>query len=276
MGEANYPTCRLNKEIEVTGLHTAFIKDMVDNYTSRGEFHNFWELALVLDGSVYVTTDKMEFFLEKHTMVLHPPMEFHRHFNATGDQSRFAVLSFDAAVMPDVSARVFGLTPKQCDQLCSLIRYIEESCEMQDKLAVLRSREDRQFAQQEIKSRLELFLLSVFRGKTLARRSRSPEYERIVSYLGSVLEENRSLSQLALGLGMSPSSLKRIFSEYGQTGIMRYYRQMRMYRAVELLKEGGSVREVSEQMNFSSQSAFCNAFKRILGEPPSKYQRSGQ
>ena len=276
MGEAIYPTCRLNKEIEVTGLHTAFIRDMADNDTSRGEFHNFWELALVLDGTVYVATDKMEFPLEKHAMVIHPPMEFHRHFNAAGDQSRFAVLSFDAAVMPDVSARVFGLTPKQCDQLCSLIRYIEESCEMQDKLAVLRSREDRQFAQQEIKSRLELFLLSVFRGKTLARLSRSPEYERIVSYLGSVLEENRSLSQLALGLGMSPSSLKRIFFENRQSGIMRYYRQMRMYRAVELLKEGGSVREVSEQMNFSSQSAFCNAFKRILGEPPSKYQRSDQ
>ena len=44
----------------------------------------------------------------------------------------------------------------------------------------------------------------------------------------------------------------------------------------EIEYRGISQRQLAEQMNFSSQSAFCNAFKRILGEPPSKYQRSGQ
>lgn len=271
MKEAFYANCPLKKEIEITGLHTAFTREMETDYSSQGEFHNFWELAVALEGSVCVATDKNAFMLEKNCMVLHPPMEFHRHFNDTGTTSRFAVLTFDAALMPQVPLCVYRLTPKQCVELVAIIQRIFQSCEMEDEWQVLSPRAEEPFAQQEIKSRLELFLLTVLRGRTMARESCSPEYERIVAGLSGALEENLTLEELAHRLGMSQSNLKRIFSRYCQIGVMCYYRQMRMHRATELLQSGYSVRETAERLNFSSQSAFCNAFKRMLREAPSKY-----
>lgn len=271
MKESFYANCPLKKEIEITGLHTAFIREMEVSYNSQGEFHNFWELALALEGSVCVATDKNAFMLEKNCMVLHPPMEFHRHFNDTGAASRFAVITFDAALMPELPLCVYRLTPKQCAELVTLLQRVFQSCEMQDGFRVIAPREEELFVQQEIKSRLELFLLTVLRGRTMARESCSPEYERIVAGLSGALEENLTLEELARRLGMSQSNLKRIFSRYCQIGVMSYYRQMRMHRAVELLQSGCSVRETAERLNFSSQSAFCNTFKRMLREAPSKY-----
>lgn len=270
MEESHYPTCKLNKSIEVTGLHTAFIRNMEDCYTSQGEFHNFWELALVLEGKLCVATDKSAFTVGKHSMVLHRPMEFHRHFNATGAVSRFAVLSFDAALMPEIPDCVFLLTPRQCDQLSALILRIEETFHKQEDLVIVEPKESNDLIQQEIKSRLELFLSAVISGETMERRSCSVEYERIVSFLGSVVEENLSFSQLCHDLGISRSNVKRIFSTYCQMGVMSYYRQLRMLRAAELLKKGKSVGEVSELLHFSSQSAFSNAFKRVMGTAPSQ------
>jgi len=38
--------------------------------------------------------------------------------------------------------------------------------------------------------------------------------------------------------------------------------------------EKASIAEIAENVGYSTESAFCYAFKRVMGEPPKKYATS--
>ena len=119
-----------------------------------------------------------------------------------------------------------------------------------------------------LKQAVEQMLLSILGCEAQLARD-NPEYSRIMTVLQERIADNLSCCELAQELGMSQSNLKRVFSSYSRVGIMHYYRHLRTEYAAVLLKEGLSVHAVSERLNYSSQSAFCNSFKRMCGILPS-------
>mgnify|MGYP003309396164 FL=1 len=54
-------------------------------------------------------------------------------------------------------------------------------------------------------------------------------------------------------------------------GIMKYYNDLRIERAIRYLESGLNVSAVSEKMNFSSLHYFSYFFKTATGVCPSKY-----
>lgn len=84
-----------------------------------------------------------------------------------------------------------------------------------------------------------------------------------------------SLPDVAEHVGMSERTLRRhMQSELGQSW-RDFIREMRMNKAMELLrKERKSVTETAFEVGFSSSSAFSNAFLDYVGETPSAFARS--
>ena len=274
MKEAIYKTCPVEKKLEILGLHTAFVREADVNYSSQGEFHNFWEFVFVLKGELWIKTDTRTCIVGKNQAILHKPMEYHQHANFGENENRFAVLSFDAQ-MPPTPEDVLHLTLQQTQLLTELIHQIREIHEIEDDLHIVRVKQQKNLSQQKIIQRVEMLLIDILNQKEELHNN-SSEYEKIVDVINKRLEENLSLEELAEKMHMSPSNLKRIFSRHYQGGIMQYYRQMQMDRAVLLMQEGLSVCQASEKLNFISQSAFCNAFKRVYGTAPTKYLKSLQ
>ena len=68
---------------------------------------------------------------------------------------------------------------------------------------------------------------------------------------------------------VSQSWLKRIFERFAGVGIHKYFLQMKMSKAAELLQEGVSVTETAERLGFSSQAYFSAAFRRETGSAAS-------
>lgn len=268
-----YTPCPLEKTIEVTALHTAFVHRMDPEYSGQSESHNFWEIIAVLEGEVSVVTGEYVFQLPENSMLIHPPLEFHRHVNPNREKNTYAVISFSATQIPVSRNSIYTLSAADALEFRSIIRLIRDQYEM-DKICVLHKKPAaRASIDQEVKSRLEFFLSTTLFARVSPFQHTNRDYQRIVSYLTKNLHRNLTIQVIAQELEMSESNLKRVFSLYSGMGIMKYFSHLKFQRAAALLDEGHSVREVSEMLSFTSQSAFSTAFKKAMEVPPSKWRK---
>lgn len=100
--------------------------------------------------------------------------------------------------------------------------------------------------------------------------------EQIVSYFEDHYGEKISLDQIAENMYLSPFYISRIFkSETGDTPI-RYLINIRLEKAMELLRSGfaGSIREVAEQVGYEDAYHFSKLFKKRYGFPPSQAKKA--
>ncbi|NLO72806.1 MAG: helix-turn-helix transcriptional regulator [candidate division WS1 bacterium] len=83
-----------------------------------------------------------------------------------------------------------------------------------------------------------------------------------------------SLAELARRLNVSPSTLSHRFRE--QTGLSPglAQRQTRIAAARQLLANGGSVAETSQQLGFANQFHFSRLFRQVEGLPPAEFARA--
>lgn len=82
------------------------------------------------------------------------------------------------------------------------------------------------------------------------------------------------LPELAAAAGMSRSSFALRFKELVGIAPLDYVLRWRMRLAAKALRTGArSVTEIASSTGYRSESAFCNAFKRVVGEAPQRYRR---
>jgi len=89
-----------------------------------------------------------------------------------------------------------------------------------------------------------------------------------------VEDESFGVSELATSIGMSRSNLLRKVKKITHLSVSQFISQVRLRRAMELLKEGGyNVSEVSYRVGFSSTSYFIKCFREHYGYPPGEAAR---
>ena len=55
-------------------------------------------------------------------------------------------------------------------------------------------------------------------------------------------------------------------------GVMAYFTELKIKKAMELLSGGLSVKETAEELSYSSQFYLSSVFKKVTGITPSKYK----
>lgn len=80
-----------------------------------------------------------------------------------------------------------------------------------------------------------------------------------------------SLAACGAELGLGAGALQRALAEQG-SNLRRLRETVQQTRALELLHEGRSVREVAKACGFSELSPFYRAFRRWYGMPPEAYR----
>lgn len=81
------------------------------------------------------------------------------------------------------------------------------------------------------------------------------------------------LARLAVIAGLSPRQLNRLFSEKLGRPVMRYYRELRLEKAQNLLRSSPlSLTEIALATGFANSSHFSRAYAARYGQPPSAYR----
>lgn len=92
-----------------------------------------------------------------------------------------------------------------------------------------------------------------------------------VELMETNLEEPINQKELANYVGLSPRQLERLFKKYLLCTPSRYYLQLRLQRAQQLLRQTSlSILEISSVSGFISTSHFSKSYKEVYGYSPSQ------
>ena len=86
-----------------------------------------------------------------------------------------------------------------------------------------------------------------------------------------------SLENLGNLTGLSRRQLNRVFKKAFNKGTMEYYREIRLEKSRNLLRNSRmSIAEISEVTGFCSASHFSSSFLHLFAVPPSDYRKGSQ
>jgi AraC-like DNA-binding protein len=97
---------------------------------------------------------------------------------------------------------------------------------------------------------------------------------RMQQRLGDGLTESITLRALAASVGLSPFHAARLFTRTAGMPPHAWRNQLRVHRAVELLRSGTAVAEAAAAVGFFDQSHFVRYFKRAYGVPPGVFAKA--
>lgn len=276
----------LKKTLSVSKLHSVHYFEFSKTYEFPGEQHDFWELVYVDKGEIIATAGDREFSVSSGEVLFHEPNEWH-NIRANGTiapnvmilsfQCRSAAMNFFAGkqMRPDSRQREF-LSMILAESKKAFSSRLDDPYEN----TLVRAAEQPVGSEQLIGLYLTLFLISLLRHeeKTAStdRKSGSlPLLDTILSYMQQNLHRKLTLEHLAAEFHISRSYIKKLFSQYLQTGAMHYFIGLKIAKAKDFLRESEkNVSQIAEILGYDNVYYFCNQFKKAEGMSPLEYRRS--
>ncbi|AKK73631.1 AraC family transcriptional regulator [Chryseobacterium gallinarum] len=231
--------------------------DMV-MHDSGSHFHTTKaQLLYAPSGCMTVTTSGRQFVLPPFRMLWIPPNEVHR-VNFRNIVS-YRSIYFDA----DYAVEYMGSYLKVLHVNALLKEIIERVCFWEwlppDS------------AQENL---LSVFWDEISRAPEEKLELKMPEDRRVkklVEEWTQRLSVPPMLKTLAKDTGTGEKTITRLFKKETGLSYQEWRQQWRLQRSIELLVEGNSIGEVSYILNFSSDSAFIDFFKKHTGSTPLQY-----
>jgi transcriptional regulator GlxA family with amidase domain len=96
-----------------------------------------------------------------------------------------------------------------------------------------------------------------------------------VTLMESNIEEPLSLDEVAAYVGISRRQLERLFNRYLHSAPSRYYLELRLSKARQLLLQTAiPVIDVAISCGFSTAPHFSKCYSDLYGKPPSSERRA--
>ena len=272
----------IKEQIRIDTLFSLFTEHKANGFHFPGETHNFWECLYVINGSACVSGDDKVYELSAGDLVFHKPMELHKFYISHENGADLLIFSFNMTgpLTEYFKDKVFQLNDEQQQIICTLLSFIkqQEICddnnsEYRKEDQLLRLKKSSPVFLQRIVTFLHSLFLSLGESGNISHFSTMSDalvFQQAVQYMTEHIYGQPTVSQIAKHCFLSESGLKRLFTKYAGISIHKYFLTLKFKIATQLLQDGMSVREVSEKLNFSSQSYFSVAFTREIGTNPSR------
>ena len=96
----------------------------------------------------------------------------------------------------------------------------------------------------------------------------------VIRYMSEHYHEDITAESVADHFFMSRAKLNRDFAEHTNVSFHQFLSELRLNRALFMLKQGYSVNEISTSVGFDNVSYFCKFFKKMKGITPLQYAKS--
>ncbi len=265
--------------LSVTGINSLFETKFMPGYYFEGECHSPWEMVYVIEGSVGITADDQVYTLSKGDIFLHRPMEFHKIWSADGTNPHVLISSFnlDGSSIYNLGG-AYHLTDDAKNVVNLFFKFLhtelkEDTSNVIDFYNTLSKNE---ICLQIIFDYLELILLYLSRFAKKEEESyhnkKMKLYTEIVEILEEHIHDKITIPQISKMCNVSTATIKNCFAEFAGCTVHKYFLNIKMRAAIDMLKSGMFVNEVSDVLQFSNPNYFSYVFKRETGICASAYK----
>ena len=277
----------------VDKLITLFYIELSKDFSHDGERHDFWEMVYIDKGEMICTAEQRKFVLKSGELTFHKPNEYHNLQGNRSSAPNVSIVTFECKsdAMNYFDGKIFRLSSEERSLLSLIFREGLATYSLQDPYNPLLQRlicvEDPPFGStQMIKNLLEIFLISLHRNKdVLVKKSRYQykihgveiplQVKEIVDLLQKNVYGKLSVDDIARALGKSPATVKKLFAEYREGGIIRYYNYLKIEEAKRLIREGEyNFTQIATMLQFDTPQYFSGCFKRYVHMSPLEYKKS--
>ena len=226
-------------------------------------------------------------------MTFHKPNEFH---NLSGDSSvapNVSILTFEckSRAMKHFEGKIFRLNAEEKSLLSTLFSEGLSCYKLEDErnpfLQKLKVIEHSPLGSSKMtKNLLEIFLIKLCRNTDVVTKEMRQSYVidgidvpynvmEILDYLKEHIYGKVTIRDLAKHLDKSESTIKQLFAQYRDGGIIRYYNALKIKEARKLIREGKyNMTQISDMLQFDNPQYFSKCFKTVTNMTPSEYKAS--
>ena len=291
----------------ITGIYSLFESNNDKVFYFDGECHSPWEMVYIIEGEAGITADDSVYMVSAGDVVVHKPMEFHKIWSAGGNNLRILVCSFDFNTgVSNNFGGVYHLSGKAKDSMQQLLEFIREEfseapihfprgksdnfegmpfcfVEPRDEndmfyvVKYFNCIDKNKTSLQILFGMLQLLFLHMScldnNNKDLSQNDRMRLYTEIAGILEENIYGKITISQIAKTCKVSAATIKSCFVEFAGCGVHKYFLNIKIRAAIEMLKNGMTVNEVSDKLQFSNPNYFSYVFKRETGTSASTYKK---
>lgn len=263
---------KIENAIEIDRLYSLYNVAYNENFHFDGEIHDFWECVYVQSGGICVSGDDRVYNVGAGDIVFHKPMELHKFFVTEKQGAQLVIFSFtmNGKYADYFRDKVFCLNVEQQRILSDIASYAPEKIPYRNYMENIYTSP---VNIQKFCSYVTLLMLSLLECGSAFESVTTEEailFKTAVDYMASNVDCAITVADISKHCLVSESTLKRIFNKYAGISVHRYFLSLKLKAAAQLLKTGKNVTEVTELLNFSSQSYFSFCFKRETGKSPSQ------
>lgn len=222
-------------------------------------FHEYYVFGLIEGGKRLLSCKNEEYQLKKNDIVVFNPGDNHACRPMGNDSLDYRGVNIPKETMLKLTQQITG--EARLPVFSSNVIYDEEIANWIRSLHQLMITESHEFEKEEIFLFLISYLLQKY-GLTLEEEitNYSVEIEKVCAYMQEHYAKRISLDELCNYIGMSKSTLLRVFTKCKGVTPYCYLENVRIGKAKELLEQGVALSEVASQTGFSNQSHFTNYF----------------
>lgn len=250
--------------------------------------HNFSEMVFVISGTAEHLTVNHKSQLKKGDILSIHPGTIHAYdkcnsfkiINVLYDCSALAMPILDAAQMPTFH-RLFPIkeTISEEQQNSPVINLSDDKFEpLTSEIMRLKSVLD------EMRPGCLFFGLAIFMqllsqislltGNAIPERHNAIQIDRAIAYMTENCDQTISMEQLLKRSNMSRRNFHRHFRNYTGTSPFEYLIQLRIRRAMELLRDTDhTISEIAQLCGFSDGNYMCRIFRTRYGSPPGELRK---
>lgn len=310
----DYQDTYLDNSIIIESLQTVHYFKFSPNYNYQGEYHDFWEFIYIDFGILNVRIENDIFTLEKGDLILVSPDAFHNVWGNYQYPSDIAVISFRSPTpqLSQITGKIMKTNQRQQFCIGQFLREARLTFTIKlEKPAVLKleKKADLSFGcEQSLKIFLELLIIDLVRNDmkcsqsegesvlasnvlassvlagsspaVLVSSTKSHKDRTIIRQIQDYFENHLgdsslTLQQVCKDNCVSSALLQQIFRSNLGTGVIEYYNNLRIERAMHLIQIGKyNMTEISEILGYNSLHYFSKCFKKAVGIPPTAYASS--
>ena len=260
------------------GVKNCYFKHLIADedagvITKKTHHHTGFEVHIILVGCQEYESGASLFHAENGTFLLIPPLLEHRIVSTAPRTEKYS-LTFEYT--PVLTASLPLLTAGQCIsgtlscRMTETIRHITEEYALKKQNSAL-------LISNAVFEILVLFFRSLGLKEETARTDASDEDFRITlakQYIQDNVKAALSVSDVANYCHISTKQLTRIFLKEENTTPLKYIQNQRVTHIEMLLAQNTlTLKEISEQMNFTNEYYFNTFFSKHAGMTPGAYRK---